>query len=140
MPRHVFSDDPAVALHGALADSVQSIRGILRVLCCQPTLTLAMLYPLGCLDLDSLDPDPRPNTQSMDPEQWVMDFVRSGGFAEFMEAILARGLFGDSHPEKMVDVQQACMVSALIERSRSVLCMYFVYASEMRQLPFRLSG
>lgn len=47
----------------------------------------------------------------MDPEQWVVDFVRSGGFSEFMQAVLTKGLFGDTQPEKMVDAQQACMVS-----------------------------
>ncbi|CAM9294212.1 unnamed protein product [Scytosiphon promiscuus] len=50
---------------------------------------------------------------SMNPEQWITDFVRSGGFTEFLEAILASGLFGDSHPERMVDAQQACMALML---------------------------
>lgn len=49
--------------------------------------------------------------QDMDCEQWMVDFVRSGGFAQFCEAILARGLFGDGRPEEMVDAQQACLVS-----------------------------
>lgn len=51
------------------------------------------------------------SSQGMDCEQWMVDFVRSGGFSQFCEAILARGLFGDGHPEKMIDAQQACLVS-----------------------------
>ena len=51
--------------------------------------------------------------QGMDGEQWVVDFVRSGGFAQCCEAILTRGLFGDRRPEEMVDVQQACLVRIL---------------------------
>lgn len=47
----------------------------------------------------------------MDCGQWAVDFVRSGGFSQFCEAILTRGLFGDDQPEKMVDAQQACLVS-----------------------------
>lgn len=47
----------------------------------------------------------------MDCGQWVAGFVRSGGFSQFCEAILTRGLFGDDQPEKMVDAQQACLVS-----------------------------
>ncbi|CAM9382024.1 unnamed protein product, partial [Laminaria digitata] len=51
--------------------------------------------------------------ESMDCEQWVADFVRSGGFAQFCEAILTRGLFGDGHPEEMMDTQQACLTLIL---------------------------
>lgn len=50
-------------------------------------------------------------SQGMDCRQWVVDFIRSGGFSQFCEAILTRGLFGDGDPEKMVDAQQACLVS-----------------------------
>ena len=47
----------------------------------------------------------------MDYRRWVADFVRSGGFAHFCEAVLARGRFGDGRPEEMVDAEQACLVS-----------------------------
>ena len=57
----------------------------------------------------------------MDCEQWVADFVRSGGFAQFCEAILTRGLFGDGHPEKMMDAQQACLVSIMNNGYKLVL-------------------
>lgn len=57
----------------------------------------------------------------MDREQWVVDFVRSGGFSQFCEAILTRGVFGDGHPEKMVDAQQACLVSDRDELQECIL-------------------
>ena len=51
-------------------------------------------------------------SQDMDYTRWVADFVRSGGLRYLCEAILSRGLFGDSNPRGMVDTQQACLVSA----------------------------
>lgn len=55
-----------------------------------------------------------------------MSFVRSGGFSQFCEAILTRGLFGDDFPEKMVDAQQACLVSCSNQIALKVCRLCFV--------------
>ena len=75
-------------------------------------MSASTLSPSGAqqsLTLSPLTPIP---PQGVNPEDWVVGFVRSGGFSQFCEAILTRGLFGDGLPEKMkmVDAQQACLV------------------------------
>lgn len=50
------------------------------------------------------------NRSGVNCVRWATDFVRSHGFGELCAAVLTRGLFGDGHPESMVDVQQACLV------------------------------
>ncbi|CAM9998552.1 unnamed protein product, partial [Ectocarpus sp. 12 AP-2014] len=71
--------------------------------------------------------------EGVDPEVWVIIFVRSGGFSQFCDAILARGLFGDDLPEKMVDAQQACL-ALMLKVVRVVLLGVLSISTTERQL------
>lgn len=53
--------------------------------------------------------------QDVNCTSWVEDFVRSRGLEYFCDAILSRGLFGDSCPREMTDTQQACLVNDAFE-------------------------
>ncbi|CAM9236271.1 unnamed protein product, partial [Ectocarpus fasciculatus] len=73
--------------------------------------------------------------EGVNPEDWVVGFVRSGGFSQFCEAILTRGLFGDGLPEKMkmVDAQQACL-ALMLKVVRVVLLGVLSIPTAERQL------